>query len=132
MNFDISRTEQRIKNMSEGQLISWLEVALPGMQRHLEAYVRSRSLDHLGELAIAETTANLVVTEMLERKFAQQSEVESVVSASQAQPDTTSARGSFLRRRRARTGTAPATTAPTTTTDSPTKNEQSPQSASGQ
>lgn len=104
---DMARVEKRVRAMSEGELLTWLEVAIPGMQRHLEAYERSRNPDHLGELAIAETTANIVITELLSRKFAAQEEL--AASVAQDQPDTTSApRRSRMRLgRRGRSGDAP-------------------------
>ena len=106
--------------MSERQMLDWLGAAIPGMQRHLEAYDRTRSVDHLGELAIAETTANLVLTELMSRKFGEP--VGSVteplrVPTASSEPekgtDTTSARRLFPRGRRAKTGTVPAPQAAT-------------------
>lgn len=69
MTFDVARAEKRVKEMSEGAMLTWLEQAIPGMQRHLEKYQQTRSLDHLGELVIAETQANLVIQEIAERRF---------------------------------------------------------------
>lgn len=100
--------------MSDGQLIAWLEAAIPGMQRHLEQYISTRKLDHLGELAIAEQTANLVITELLMRKFPRDVEedeappVRSVPSEPKTVIATTSAQGrSRWRRRRRGPATVP-------------------------
>jgi hypothetical protein len=113
MTFDIARAEKRIKGMSEGQMLEWLGSAIPGMQRHLEAYQSSRNPDHLSELAIAETTANLVITELMERKFRpvveERDDPTPVPSAPSEPPQATitnSAPRRFLRGRRAKTGTA--------------------------
>jgi hypothetical protein len=115
MTFDIARIQKRIESMSEGQMLEWLGSAIPGMQRHLEAYQSSRNPDHLSELAIAETTANLVITELMERKFRpvveEKDDPTPAPSApSEPPPDitTNSAPRRFLRGRRAKTGTAPA------------------------
>lgn len=106
MSFDFGRTQRRIANMSERQMLDWLAAAIPGMQRHLEAYERTRSIDHLGELAIAETTANMVITELMSRKFGEPvgSVTEPlVVPSAQSEPKTdtgtTSAPRRFPRRR---------------------------------
>lgn len=109
MNFDPERIQRRVEGMSEGQMLEWLGAALPGMQRHLDAYNRTRNSDHLGELAIAEMTANVVITELMNRKFPPV--VEEVAPAAGAQEEeptspTTSVRRSFLRGRRGKTGTA--------------------------
>lgn len=69
MAFDYDRVQRRVESMSEGEMLTWLSSAIPGMQRHLEAYERSRNADHLGELALAEMTANVVITELMSRKF---------------------------------------------------------------
>lgn len=112
MSFDITRAEHRVKQMSEGEMLTWLESAIPGMQRHLEAYVRSRNPDHLGEFVIAETTAHIVTQELMERKFkpvVKDVELPPAPSASTEQEkdtDTTSARKRFLKGRRGKTGTA--------------------------
>ena len=110
MNFDPERIQRRIEGMSEGELVSWLEAALPGMQRHLEQYQRTKNADHLGELAIAEMTANVVITELMSRKFpdavSEAPPVPGVPSEPEKDTGTTSARKSFLRRRAGKTGTA--------------------------
>lgn len=114
---DPDKIQKRVQNMSEGDLLDWLEVAIPGMQRHLEQYRKTRNPDHLGELIIAETTANIVVTELMEkmqkklRDAAERDATHPAPSAPSEQPPatgTTSARKSFLRGRRAKTGTASA------------------------
>lgn len=63
----IKRAQRRVKSLGERDLISWLEVAIPGMQRQLETYQRTRDKAYLGELGIAEMTASLVVSELIER-----------------------------------------------------------------
>jgi hypothetical protein len=109
---DLERIERRVQGMTEGELLAWLEVAIPGMQRHLEQYQRTRNPDHLGELAIAEMTAGVVVTTLMTRKFPAAVEgdeaapVPSAPSEPKTDTGTTSARRSFLRGRRAKTGTA--------------------------
>lgn len=112
MSFDIDRTQRRIANMSERQMLDWLGAAIPGMQRHLEAYERTRSVDHLGELAIAETTANMVITELMSRKFGEPVgsvteplAVPSAPSGPKTDTGTTAAPRRFIRPHR---GTAPA------------------------
>jgi hypothetical protein len=100
------KVQKRVQAMSEGDLLDWLEVAIPGMQRHLEAYRRTRNIDHLGELVIAETTANIVVTELMRKKFPddageETSHAPSAPSEPSSDTGTTSARRRFLRGRRA-------------------------------
>lgn len=113
MTFDLERVQKRVKAMSEGELLTWLGAAIPGMQRHLEAYERSHNGDHLGELAIAEMTASVVIQELVERKFRVQEA--SVASAVPSQPDTLSApkRSKMRLGRRGRSGDAPAQTGAT-------------------
>lgn len=113
MTFDPERIQHRVEGMSEDELLTWLSLAIPGMQRHLEVYERSRDADHLGELALAEMTANLVITELMERKFPRSVESEElpVVSASsgpETDTATTSVPRRFRRRRRVGTGIVPA------------------------
>lgn len=116
---DHAKIQRRVHGMSDGDLLTWLDAAIPGMQRHLEQYIRTRNLDHLGELAIAEMTANMVVTELMVRKFPR--DVDDAVDApaptapSEPRTDTgtTSARRRFLKGRRDKTGTA---TVPSTVT----------------
>lgn len=109
MNFDLERAQRRVEGMSDGELLGWLESAIPGMQRHLEQYQRTRIPDHLGELAIAEMSANVVITELMSRKFPSAVEEVLLVHTAPSEPpkatDMTSARKSFLRPRRAKTGT---------------------------
>lgn len=110
MNFDPERIQRRVEGMSESEMLDWLGAAIPGMQRHLEMYQRTRKKDHLGELAIAEMTANYVITELMGRAFPDAvEEVRPAPGAPSEQPQatvTTSARKSFRRGRRAKTGTA--------------------------
>lgn len=112
MSFDPERIQRRVSGMSESQMLEWLEAAIPGMQRHLEQYQRTKKKDHLGELAIAEMTANLVITELMSRVFP-------VAPIAPSEPprvtDTTSAPKRSLRRRRAKTGNVPATSEVTDT-----------------
>lgn len=111
MNFDPERVQRRVEAMSEGEMLTWLESAIPGMQRHLEQYQQTKNKDHLGELAIAEMTANFVITELMARKFPvvvseEVLPVPGVPSEREQDTDTTSARKSFLKGRRGKTGTA--------------------------
>lgn len=111
MNFDPERVQRRVKGMSEGEMLDWLGAAIPGMQRHLEMYQRTKKKDHLGELAIAETTANFVITELMSRVFptAEVPPAPGVPSEPPQATGTTSAPRRSLRRRRAKTGNVPAT-----------------------
>ena len=70
----IERTQKRIKRLGDRELMDWAEVAIPGMQRHLETYRRTDEDAHLMELAFAETQLNLVVTELIERHQARRDE----------------------------------------------------------
>lgn len=102
MAFDLERVQARIAGMSERQLLDWLGVALPGMQRHLEAYERTHDVDHLGELVIAETTANLVVTQLMLNRFPGVDEprvAPSALSEPLMATTTNSARRRFWKRR---------------------------------
>jgi hypothetical protein len=63
----IKRAEKRIKSLGTHDLISWLEVAIPGMMRQLETYQRTGDKAYLAELGIAEMTASMVVSELIER-----------------------------------------------------------------
>lgn len=63
----IKRTQRRVKTLGDRALIAWLEVAIPGMQRQLESYQRTGDKAYLGELGIAEMTASMVVSELIER-----------------------------------------------------------------
>lgn len=90
MNFDPDRVQRRVEGMTEGELLDWLGVALPGMQRHLEMYQRSHNPDHLGELAIAEMTANVVILELVGRKFGKPLPADSAPSEPEEVTGTTS------------------------------------------
>lgn len=103
---DLEKIQARVAGMSEGEMLTWLEVAIPGMQRHLEMYQRSRNPDHLGELAIAEMTANVVITELVARKFPSHP-VPSAPSKPEKESSTTSVRKGF-KRHRAKNGSVPA------------------------
>lgn len=70
----IERTRKRIAKMSPRDLVSWAEVAIFGMQRHLDEYRRSDDEAHLMELAFAEMQFNLVVTELVAEKQARKDE----------------------------------------------------------
>jgi hypothetical protein len=113
MNIDIKKIERRVRDLSDSQLLQWLGVAIPGMQRHLEAYENTGVIDHLGELLIAETSAGMVVAELVRRNFpSAQEEPPPAVSApseSSADADTTSAPKRFKRARRGRRGPVLAT-----------------------
>jgi hypothetical protein len=112
MLIDHAKIQRRVHGMTDGELISWLEAAIPGMQRHLEQYVKTKNLDHLGELGIAEMTANMVVTELMVRKFPRDvdDDVAVPVPIAPYEPPTVSGTISaprlFRRGRRAKTGTA--------------------------
>jgi hypothetical protein len=62
------RAYKRIEQLSKADLMAWLEVAIPGMERHLEMYRRTGDVAHLGELALAEMTVNLVVSELMKKE----------------------------------------------------------------
>lgn len=64
----MQRASKRIRQLSKTDLMAWLDVAIPGMERHLEMYRRSGDVAHLGELALAEMTVSMVVSELLERE----------------------------------------------------------------
>jgi len=117
MNFDPEKIQRRVEGMSEGEMLEWLGAALPGMQRHLEMYQRTRKKEHLGELAIAEMTANFVVTELMSRLFPAVVEEARPAPGAPSEPQkdtgTTSAQRRFLRPRRAKTGTVHALSADT-------------------
>lgn len=117
MNFDPERIQRRVKAMSEGEMLDWLGAAIPGMQRHLEMYQRTKKKDHLGELAIAETTANFVITELMERVFpsAEDRPAPGALSEQVQATTTTSAPRRSLRRRAGKTGNVPATSEGTST-----------------
>lgn len=66
-NEGLKRAQRRVKMLGDHDLIAWLEVAIPGMQRQLETYQRTGDRAYLGELGIAEMTANMVVSELIER-----------------------------------------------------------------
>lgn len=108
MNFDPERIQRRVKGMSEGEMLDWLGAAIPGMQRHLEMYQRTRKKDHLGELAIAEMTANFVITELMSRVFGVEEAPPAPGAPSEPEKAsvTTSAPRRSLRRRAGKTGTA--------------------------
>jgi hypothetical protein len=61
------RAQRRVKKLSVPELITWLEVAIPGMQRQLETYQRTGDKAYLAELGIAEMTTSLVVSELIDR-----------------------------------------------------------------
>lgn len=116
LNFDPEKIQRRVEGMSDGELLTWLESALPGMQRHLEMYQRTRKREHLGELAIAEMTANFVITELIARKFPEEAPpADSAPSEQEQATVTTSAPRRFLRRRVDKTGIAPAPSEDTST-----------------
>lgn len=63
----IERARVRVGKMASNDLLDWLDIALSGMMRHLEVYRRTGDMAHLAEVGLAETTANLVITELLDR-----------------------------------------------------------------
>ena len=64
----IARVRKRVQNMSESQMLDWLEPALSGMMRHLDEYRRTNDVQHLAEVAMANTTAWVLLDKMLEGK----------------------------------------------------------------
>lgn len=70
----IERTQKRVRKMSDRELMSWAEVAIPGIQRHLDYYQRTDDPAHLMELSFAEMQLNLVVTELMTRHAARREE----------------------------------------------------------
>lgn len=70
----ITRTRKRVKKLSDRDLLDWAEVAIPGMQRHLDFYRKTDDDAHLMELSFAEMQLNLVLSEMLERHAARREE----------------------------------------------------------
>lgn len=63
----IKRAQRRVKSLPTADLIAWLEVAIPGMQRQLETYQRTGDKAYMAELGIAEMTCSMVVSELMER-----------------------------------------------------------------
>ena len=49
-------------------MLEWLEPALSGMMRHLDAYRKTGDIAHLAEVAMANTTAWVLLDKMLEGK----------------------------------------------------------------
>lgn len=70
----IDRTQRRIAKMGDRELLDWAEVAIPGMQRHLDLYRRTDDSAHLMELSFGEMQFNLVLTELLDRHAARRDE----------------------------------------------------------
>lgn len=70
----IARTQKRLRKMADRELLDWAEVAIPGMQRHLDAYRRTDEDAHLMELSYSELQLNLVLTELLTRHSARREE----------------------------------------------------------
>jgi len=64
----IARVRKRIAGMSESQMLEWLEPALSGMMRHLDAYRKTGDIAHLAVVAMANTTAWVLLDKMLEGK----------------------------------------------------------------
>jgi hypothetical protein len=65
----VDRARARIHKMPANDLLDWLDIALSGMMRHLENYRRSGDFAHLAELGLAESTANMVVSELTDRNL---------------------------------------------------------------
>lgn len=63
----VQRAQRRVKKLPTADLLAWLEVAIPGMQRQLETYQRTGDIAYLGELGIAEMTVSMVVSELIDR-----------------------------------------------------------------
>lgn len=70
----ITRTRKRVAKLGDRELKDWAEVAIPGIQRHLDYYRRTDDAAHLMELSFAEMQLNIVVTELMERHMARREE----------------------------------------------------------
>lgn len=66
----LERAQKRVKRLGDRELLDWMDVALPGMQRHLDEYRTTRDPAHLGEIGIAEMTFTAVLGELMERHLA--------------------------------------------------------------
>lgn len=69
-----SRIKRRIGNLNDRELQAWLDAALSGMQRHLDEYMRTDEVAHLGEMLIAETPVAAVIADMVTRHEARRQE----------------------------------------------------------
>lgn len=70
----VARTRKRVAKLPDRELLDWAEVAIPGMQRHLDAYRRRDDDADLIELSFAEMQLSIVVTELMERHGARREE----------------------------------------------------------
>lgn len=70
----IARTRKRLNRMRDGDLLDWADVAVPGIQRHLDYYRRTGDEAHLVEASTAEWQLSLVLTEMMDRRAARADE----------------------------------------------------------
>lgn len=70
----VARARRRVARMADSALLDWADVAVPGMQRHLDCYRRTGSDAHLTELAFAEMQFSLVLTEIMDRHAARAEE----------------------------------------------------------
>lgn len=70
----IARAKKRIARMRDGDLLDWADVAVPGIQKHLDFYRRSGDEAHLVEASTAEWQLSLVLTEMMDRQAARNDE----------------------------------------------------------
>lgn len=70
----IARTRKRVAKLGDRDLKDWAEIAIPGMQRHLDLYRRTDDAAHLMEVSFAEMQLSLVVNELMERHLARRDE----------------------------------------------------------
>jgi hypothetical protein len=71
----IARTQKRVTKLSDRELLDWAEIAVPGMQRHLDLYRRTDDDGHLMELTFAEMQFSIVLVELLDRHAARREEL---------------------------------------------------------
>jgi hypothetical protein len=70
----IARTRKRVAKMSAEQLLDWADVAVPGIQKHLDYYRRTGDEAHLVEASMAEWQLQMVLTEMMDKHAARADE----------------------------------------------------------
>jgi hypothetical protein len=71
----IARTRKRVTKLSDRELLDHAEIAVPGMQRHLDLYRRTDDDGHLMELTFAEMQFSIVLMELLDRHAARREEL---------------------------------------------------------
>lgn len=70
----IERAKKRVKKMGDTALLDWADVAVPGIQRHLDAYRSTADEAHLVEASMAQWQLQLVLDEVMERHLARKEE----------------------------------------------------------